>query len=75
MVMCYGHSHVCSAKLLTYFQVGYSDDETSQLARQAFLESLVTNASHVFQDTSFAASYGQPQVQLDLGLMQLYILS
>ncbi len=43
-------------------QVSYTNDETSQLARQAFLESLVTNASHVFQDTNFAASYGQPQV-------------
>ena len=57
-------SHTTISTLLTSisFQVSYTDDETSQLARQSFTESLVTNASHVFQDTSFAASYGQPQV-------------
>lgn len=42
-------------------QVEYGSDEASQLSRQAFLQSLFTNASRVFDSTSFASSYGQPQ--------------
>jgi len=43
-------------------QVSYGEDGASQLARQAFLQSLVTNASQVFQSSTFASTYGLPQV-------------
>ena len=51
-----------SASVHHSLQDSYGEDAVSQLARQSFLQSLVTNASQVFQSSTFTTTYGQPQV-------------